>query len=415
MVVKSPWVTLALCLVTLCVGAPLAIGDTADGFARPRFMLLLLETESDRFTDQQEFVLYSSILTTVAAASDAVVIFESPDPDIPPTRAGKESLARSVNADSILHIIASGGFENLTVEYEAVDLLRRQTAGVGIIRPGFSVDYRVISVGLWSPLELLLRNEFQRVVDQTELTVEAKPGAMISGLPGREMRVGESGRLTVAVPSSSAYSLTAELPGHYRENASFFVSIDPVSVEFDLVQQPTYGVDLRFSSLQFPGVRFWYYAIPATLFVRSGITTQLYGFFPIDNSDRLLRKGSALSFLALDAGVYLLPPERLFRLYAGAGGYLRFVHSSLSELTLDSDAARGAMTMVLGGEYSTSRRWRFIFEYQPAYIFAPDPQHFIDLSFITNRFPDGEVPGFVLLDRAVLDLRNIYLGVRLDF
>lgn len=404
-----------LLALTAVASAQILPDDRLDALARPRFMLFVLEIEPDTMTDQQAFVLYSSLLTAAAASTDAVVILESPDADVPPLRAAREGLARAVNADSILHVIASGGFENLTVEFEAYDLLRGTPVWRDVIRPGFRVDFRVLTVGLWEPMEAALRDGFDRIVERTALTVTALPGTVVSGLPEGPITIDNSGRMDTSVPASSALVLSAALPGHYREEETIFVGIDPMVVAFTQIEQATFGIDVRISSLQFPGIRFWYYAIPGTFFLRGGIMTQYVGVFPIDNSERLFQTGSPLSFLSVDAGVYLTPAERAFRAYGGVGGYLRIVHPSVTEIARDRDAASGALTLTLGGEYAIGRQLRFLIEYEPALIFADDPQRFIDASFVRNRFPDGNVPGIVTLDRNVIDLRNVWLGVRWDF
>ncbi|MFP4510897.1 MAG: hypothetical protein ACLFNQ_12315 [Spirochaetaceae bacterium] len=413
-------ITRALFFVALFVTGVVASGqsfveDRRDALARPRFMLFVFEVEPDTMTDRQSFILYSSLLTAAAASTDSVVIVESPDASIPSSRAAREALARAVDADSILHVIASGGFENLTVEFEAYDLLRARAAWSDVIRPGFRIDFRVLTVGLWEPMETALHENFERIVEQTALTVSALPGSVISGLPGGDVRIGESGRFETTVPSSSSVVLSAELPGYYREKQAIFVSIDPVDVAFDQVEQAQMGVDVRLSSLQFPGTRVWYYAIPGTLYLRAGFMTQYLGVFPIDNSERLFQTGSALSFLSFDSGVYVTSAERQFRSFVGAGGYLRIAHPSLSGVSLDRDAAPAALTLTLGGEYAMSRRLQFLIEYEPALIFAGNPQRFINASFARNRFPDGRVPGLLTLDSNVVDLRNLFLGLRLDF
>ena len=418
--VTAEWIRLALPAILLFAVTVVASGqilpdDRLDALARPRFMLFVLEIEPDTMTDQQAFVLYSSLLTAAAASTDAVVMLESPDADVPPLRAAREGLARAVNADSILHVIASGGFENLTVEFEAYDLLRGTPVWRDVIRPGFRVDFRVLTVGLWEPMETALRDGFERIVERTALTILALPGSVITGLPGGAVTIAASGRLDTSVPSSSALVLSAALLGHYREEETVFIGIDPMVVAFDQIEQARFGVDLRLSSLQFPGARFWYYAIPGTLYLRAGVMTQYVGIFPIDNSERLFQTGAPLSFLSFDAGVYLTQAERRFRPFAGAGGYLRIVHPSLSEMSRDRDAAPGALTLTIGGEYALNRRLRFLIEYEPALIFAGDPQRYIDVSFVRNRFPDGDVPGLITLDRNVIDLRNVWLGLRLDF
>jgi hypothetical protein len=334
---------------------------------------------------------------------------------VPASSIAKEELAQSINADSWLHVIVSGGLSNLTLEVETFDMFRRQIFGEQIIRPGFVLDYRVLAAGLWDGIAQTLREEYQRVVNRTTLTITALPGTQIDGLPKKDTRVGEGGRLEVSVPSSSTFSLVANLRGHYQVRESVFVGIDPLELAFDQVETPSFGVDFRLSSLQFPGARFWYYPIPSEVFVRGGFMTQAVGFFPIDNTAKLVRAGSTLSLFELDGGLYLTPPEELFRFYAALGGYLRFVTPSLSEISLENDAAPAAITVSIGAEYSSSRRLRFFFEYQPAFILADDPDRFIDVSFIANRYPGGKVPGYLKLGWGLIDYRNLFTGARWDF
>ncbi|HTP59959.1 MAG TPA: hypothetical protein VMM82_13640, partial [Spirochaetia bacterium] len=136
--------------------------------------------------------------------------------------------------------------------------------------------------------------------------------------------------------------------------------------------------------------------------------------YPIDNAQSVLVTGSPLSFLSLDAGLYVLPAENLFRIYVAAGGYLRFSHPS-GYFGLDNDGAPGAITATVGAEYSPSRRVRFLLAYEPALILAPDPQKFVKISFVTNSYPSGQVPGYVVLPWGLIDLRNVYVGMRVDF
>ena len=408
-------------LAVLLLSAALGLGPARpavgqDALARPRYMLYLFDAEEDAFTEREEFLLYNAVLTETAAATDAVVVLESPDPEVPDERRAWESLARSVNADSWLRVVASGGFENLTVEVETYDLLRRELVAEEVIRPGFVVDYRIISAGIFEDVAGMLRDNYERIVDTTELTVEGLPGTSVSGLPGGPREIDDSGAISLSVPASSTYGLTAALRGHYPVDEELFLGVDPQTVSLEQVARPQFGLDLRIASLQFPGLRFWYYLpLPVDLFTRTGFTTQAIGLYPIDNSSRLVQAGSSLSRWSFDAGGYLTAPREFLRLYAGAGGFLRFVHPSLSELSLERDAAAGALTVFLGAEYSQSRRFRFFFEYEPAYIFADDPGRFIDVTFVRNRFPGDNPPGFVVLDSAVVDLRNLYIGARWDF
>ena len=75
-------------LAVLLLSAALGLGPARpavgqDALARPRYMLYLFDAEEDAFTEREEFLLYNAVLTETAAATDAVVVLESPDPEVP--------------------------------------------------------------------------------------------------------------------------------------------------------------------------------------------------------------------------------------------------------------------------------------------------------------------------------------------
>ncbi len=385
-----------------------------SSFGRPRSMIYLFTAEEGTLSPEQAFLLYNSVLAAVAGANKDVVILESPDPSVPRTKEGKEELARRVNADCWLSIVASGGFENLTVEASTFDIIRQATTGEEIIRPGFVVDSRTIARGFWDNIVTSIRTGYSRIVDYTKLTVHGRPGTELLGVPGGPYRIDSTGTLVQDIPYPAVFQLRARAPGTYDVEKPMTLGIDSMEVDLGQVSKPWIGIEASLSSLQFPAVRAWISVIPAQLFVRFGLSTNMIGLYPIDNAQALLIVGSPLSFVSLDAGVYILPAENLFRLFVAAGGYLRIAHPP-GYFGLDRDAAPGAATLTLGGEYSPSRRVRFVLAYEPAFIFAADPQKFVRLSFVTNSYPSGQVPGYVMLPWGLFDLRNFYLGVRVDF
>ena len=378
-------------------------------------MVYFFEAEQDTLTPPQKFVLYNSILAAAAEANRDVVLLESPDQSVPTTREGREELARRINADSWLSIVASGGFSNITIQAETFDILRQKTFGQEIIRPGFIVDYRTIATGFWDGISTAIRENYTRVVDLSSLTIRGRPGTELTGVPGGPYTIDASGTIVRQVPYPSAFSLRARIRGYYDVERPLFLGIDPLVIDLGQVAKPWFGAELNLSSLQFPGVRFWVSIIPASVFVRLGITTQLAGLYLIDNAPGLLITGAPLSYVELDAGLYLNPPDQLLRFYVAAGGYLRVTHPPAPDFRIDTEAAPGAITLSIGGEFSPSRRIRLIADYQPAFILASDPARFIALSFVPNSFPSGSVPGYVVLPWGLFDLRNIYLGVRMDF
>ena len=378
-------------------------------------MIYFFQAEQDTLSPMERFVLYNSVLAAAEEANPDVVILESPDQAVPSTQEGKEELARRINADCWLSVSESGGFANLTIQAETYDILRQQAFGAQVIRPGFVVDYRTISVGFWNNIVQTIKTSYSRIVDVTGFTVRGVPGTELVGVPGGPYRIDASGVLQQKIPYPSSFTMTARAGGYYEVQNPLFLGIVPLDLSLHQVAKPHFGAEVRLSSFQFPGVRFWWYPIPAELFVRLGITTQLFGFYPIDNSPSVVVVGAPLSQVELDAGLYISPAENLLRFFVGAGGYLRISHPPAPTFAIDTGGAPGAVMLSLGLEYSPWHRVRFVVEYQPAFIFASDPQQFINVTFVANSFPSGQVPGYVILPWGVFDLRNLYLGLRMDF
>jgi hypothetical protein len=389
-------------------------GGALSAFGRPRYMIFLFEAEEGTLSAQESFVLYNSILAAVAQANADVVILESPDVVVPRTKEGKEELARRIDADSWLHVVASGGFGNLTVEASTFDILKQETIGEHIVRPGFVVDFRVVARGLWDDISASIEGGYERIVDTSTLTVKGRPGTKLEGAPGGPYEIGAEGIVALELPYPSVFALKAKAPGAYDEARHVSLGIEAIELDLGQVMKPRFGVEASLSGLQFPAMRLWASIVRAKAFARLYLSTQMIGLYPLDNAASIVQTGSPLSLAGLDAGLYVLPPERLFRLFVAAGGYLRISHPA-GFFGLDKDLAIGAATLSLGGEYSPSRRLRFVASYDPAYVFADDPGKFVERSFAANSYPSGEVPGYVFLENGLLDLRNFHIGVRLDF
>jgi hypothetical protein len=418
--VRAAIIGVALCACACGAGAQASQPGTGAAsetsvYGRPRFMLYLFEAESGSVSSTERFILYNSILTAAAQANPDVVVMESPDSTVPDTVEGRKELARRVNADCWLSASETGGLSNLTIQVETYDILRDQAFGTQVIRPGFVVDYRAISAGFWDELTAAIKGSYARVVDRTPLKVTGVPGTELSGIPGGPFHIGPDGAFEQEIPYPSSFTLTARAAGYYDAEQALSVGITPLSVALPQEAEPSLGVELRLSSFQFPGARLWWYVIPAEVFARLGITTELFGFYPIDNTPNVFVTGAPLSLLELDAGLYISPAESFLRFFLGIGGYLRICHPPAPRFGLDTDGAPGAVTASLGLEYSPWRKLRFVVEYEPALILASNPQQFINVTFVPNSFPSGSVPGYIVLPWGLLDLRNLYLGLRLDF
>jgi hypothetical protein len=391
-----------------------AEGGTLSAYGRPRYMIFLFEPEKGTLSAQESFVLYNSILAAVSEANRDVVILESPDAAVPRTKEGKEELARRVDADSWLYVAASGGFANLTVEASTFDILKQETIGEHMVRPGFVVDFRVMARGFWNDIAASIKDGYERIVDTSVLEVRGRPGTKLEGAPGGPYEIGAEGSASLELPYPSVFVLKARASGAYDVEKPVSLGIEAQEVDLKQVTKPRFGVELSLSGLQFPEMRLWVSIVRAEIFARLSLSTQMIGLFPLDNTASLVQTGSPLSFVGLDAGLYVLPPERLLRLFVAAGGYLRISHPE-GYFGLDSSLAPAAATLSLGFEYSPSRRLRFVASYDPAYVFASDPRKFIERSFAANAYPSGEVPGYVVLESGLLDLRGFCIGARLDF
>jgi hypothetical protein len=276
------------------------------------------------------------------------------------------------------------------------------------------VDYRVIARGFWDDIVASIAGGYERIVDTSVLEVRGRPGTRLEGAPGGPYEIGAEGEASLELPYPSVFVLKARSPGAYDVERPVSLGIEAMKVDLGQVSKPRYGVEASLSGLQFPELRLWVSIIRAEVFARLSLSTQMIGLFPLDNAASLVQTGSPLSFVGVDAGLYVLPPERLFRLFVAAGGYLRISHPA-GYFGLDSGMASGAATLSLGCEYSPSRRLRFVASYDPAYVFAADPRKFIERSFAANAYPSGSVPGYVVLESGLLDLRGFCIGARLDF
>jgi len=414
----------ALSLAALAAAAQGAAAATAppaaaaapgafESYGRPRYMIYFFEAEEGAFSAEESFVLYNSILAAVAQANPDVVVVESPDIGAPRTKEGKEELSRRVDADAWLHVIASGGFENLTINASTFDILKQETIGDIVIRPGFVVDFRVIARGFWDDIVQAIGGGYERIVETSILTARGLPGTLLEGPPGGPYAIGEDGAAALVLPSPSVFKLRASLPGHYEVERHVSLGIESLELDLDQVKKPRFGVEASLEGLQFPAARLWVSIVRAEVFARLSLATQMAGFFPLDNAASIVQTGSPLSFVGADAGLYVLPPERYLRPFVALGGYLRISHPQ-GYFGLDK-IAPGAATLSLGCEYSPSRRLRFVASYDPAWLFCADPAKFIETSFAVNSYPSGQVPGYVFLEGAVLDLRCFHIGARLDF
>ncbi|TVQ26755.1 MAG: hypothetical protein EA382_04905 [Spirochaetaceae bacterium] len=408
-------------LTALCV--PSAGAQTADAlgiesFARPRRLIYLFEVEPGSMSTFDAFLLYNSILTTVAGSNDAVVVVESPDLEVPRTQEGREELARRVDADSWLNVYVAGGLVDLTVRGELYDMVLQRVVSEQTVRPGFPVTQRTLTRGFWQPFSDAIGAGFEPIVDAGDVVIVGRPGTALSGLPGGPYRIGSGGRLELVLPTPATYAVSAVAPGFVPVTRALYLSDE--AVVLDLVQLPVYrfAIDLHASSFQFPGAQVRYHLVPGRWFVRGGVTTQLLGVNFVPNQPLVSIGRSKLSVLSFDGGTVIGGVDQFLRYVVAAGGFVRFRHDPLG---LESDSSYGGLHLSAGIEIApwttepVLRSLRLFADYRPTLALTDDPTGFLERSFPWNAFPGGSVPGLFAVAGGVLDLRDLYAGIRILF
>ena len=381
-------------------------------FQRPRRMIYFFRATEDEFTPVDRFVLYSSVLMAVGNANPNVVVLESPDPEVPETEAGKHELARVINADAWLYVNATGGMENIRVEVETFDILTLEVKGRTVIEPGFPLDHRQLSRGFWDALVETVSTSYGAVMDTLEVTVRGLPGTQVTGLTAVPLKIEEQGLLTLTLPNPATYTMLAQAPGYYPKEITFYLGYESMSMDLEQSRAARFAVDTYLNNLQFLGARFWFFPIPATLYLRLGVTAYALGLYLVDGTPSIVA-GNPLTWVGLDTGVFFIRPGGSVRLYAGAGAFLRIVHAV--GLFGFEPTAPGGFEGTLGLEASPWISPRFFVEYAPVLYLSPDPAEFRRRTFPTSLYPGGVVPGYLFLEGAILDYRNVSVGIRFSW
>jgi len=374
-------------------------------FARPRRMIYYFQADPEEFNSFDRSVLYRSVLMAVGSANPNVVLLESPESEVPATQQGMEELARQIDADCWLRVSLTGGMANARIEVETFDILKQQRFGAQVIEPGYPLDYRTVSNGFWDSVTNTIRTDYGAVVDTLRVTVEGVPGTRVAGLGSKELVLGEGGALEITLPNPATYTIDAVAPGFYPVKRTFYLGYDALVEKLDQVRAARFGVDVDMNALQFPGARFWYFPVPATLYVRGGFTTYAIGMYFINSTPSILR-GNPLTRLEAGAGWFFSPPGRNIRLYAGGDLGLRIAHG-VGDFGIDPYAPVAA-DITAGIEYSPGVHLRFFAEYSPTVYYTPDSAQFRLVSF-----PGGEaVPGYLFFQGYSVDIRSFRVGIR---
>ncbi len=378
-------------------------------FYRSRRMIFFFETLDAKLSEHDRFLLYSSALAAAGGANEDVILLESPLDTVPAGLEEKHTAARTIDADSWLYIRVSGGLKDIRIQAETYDILKKEIIGARTIEPPFGIDERALVRGIWDELTAVIHEEYHKVVDKTEILFEGVPGTRIRGLPEVKPVIGESGTISVSLPSPGSYSYTAVLPGYYPEAGTFYLGIEGEKIDLAQMRSPKFSLDIFLSNFQFPGVFFAYFPIPGRLSVGGGIVTQAAALYLVDDSVPLI-DSNPISILTAGLHLYFDTPIERFRGYGGIGGFIRILHSN-TVFGLESTAPGGA-DFSLGFEFRLSRNIRIFGQYNPAYYYSPYPEQFISLAFPDRYYDGGSVPGFVFFTRGGIDFLRFSGGIK---
>lgn len=391
-------------------------------FQRQRRMLFLFDAPED-FSEYEKFFIYNSVLAAISRASPEVVILESEEVEVPAVFEDRQLLVRESDADSWVFVQVQGDRSNTTFYYETFDLLTLTTYGETTIETGLRIDLRTISRGTqWDGLAKTIRDNYFYLIDREDVSINAPPGAVITGLSSDEIIIDESGNTVVSLFNPAIYNYHVDLNGHYSIEEEFYLGFTEFDLEIDPIPTINFALELSFNSFQFLGFQAYWYPVPANWFVGLGFTTYSLGLYLVNDTPDLVRS-NPLTTIKLQSGIYLFDEINLLRPYISLGAGLRIVHIPDDPDTTAEDgifeinkATPLEISLALGVELSLDDRFVRVFaEYVPVMFISSDIEEFRDASFLNYLYSSNEIPGYTFLENLAFDFRNFAVGMRFTF
>jgi hypothetical protein len=400
----------ALILALLALGLLRAEAQEPQPGEETRRLLLLFETAADaKLSQQEQLMLYESLLVQVGNASRKVAILEARGRRLPASDADRSKLARSLGGDSWLRVTVSGDLSSLGVAASSYDLLVSQTV--------FQLDFRKpltrgavdLERGFWSEVLTATADYYSQAAAAKSLPGEvvfrALPGTKIAVAGAQSLLADMEGQASMRVQLPLTLSVRARRQGFYPLEQKFYVSQELTTLELEQKRGTRFAFDFYLNNVVFPGFEFLYFPMPNFLFVRGGFTTYLAGLIFSGDRDQSLFLSETLNLLDLGAAVYLNDADRNLRAYAGLGGFLRLV-TAKGYFGLEP-IAPGGLQAILGIEYSRRLKQRFYLEFDPLMYFTSDTQ-----LLIASFPPEQKLVGYAFFDRVAFYFLNLRLGFR---
>ena len=407
------WILVAV----LALAAVQAYGEAGDVDSGPRRRLIVFFEPSPSFSAVDARLIYESLIAVLKRSDPNLIILEYDSFGIPPDEPARVAATRERDADGWLAVTADGSMDDVRLHASSHDILRNVTDDTVLSPPDRPVPYRFIEQAYWFPLTERRDQWTPPPADRVSLVVRAPPGTVLFGITADPIPVGDTGVVETAIDPPAALEIRGETPGHLPIERSVYIQYDPVTVELDPVAYNRWAVDVRLAGFQFPGIRAAWFPRPATIYVRTGITTYTAGLYlvnedPSGTTPNLLQS-NPLSLATVRAGMFFRPPDRTLRPYAELGPFLRLSHDG-APATLDPVAPWGIGGAV-GLEYALLPRVRLFAEYEPLAYVPHSVDDFLSVSFPAGYYSGRRVPGYLVTDTVAVDMRNTALGVRFLF
>ncbi len=399
---------LALALLALpwCAGAQ----EPVPGEETRRLLLCFELAPGAKFSQQEQLLLYESLLVKVGSVSRKVALLEAPGRKPPASDAARSTLARSLGGDSWLRVQVSGDMSSAGVAVSSYDLLVSEIVYQFELRKSLARGAAELQRGFWNEVLQATSEYYSQAAAAKslpgEVVFQALPGTKIAVAGAPSLLADAEGQARMQVQLPLTLSIRARHQGFYPLENKYYVTQELTTLELNQARGTRFAFDFYLNNAIFPGFEFCWYPLPNTVFLRAGFTTYLAGLlFSGDSQSAGLFVSKTLNLLDLAAGAYLNDADRSLRAYAGLGGFLRLVTAS-GYFGLEP-IAPGGLQAFLGIEYSRRLKQRFYLEFDPLLYFTSDTQ-----LLIASFPPEQKLAGYAFFDRVAFYFLNLRLGFR---
>jgi hypothetical protein len=359
--------------ILLLLGLIISVFSFAQVSGKPeetRRLLLFFEVlPGSDFSEEEQALLYETLLIKLADASPRVAPKDFGNSYIPPSDTEKTDAAEQMEADSWLHIVVSGNFASCTLAVRLLDMLTGQIALDKTVEKTYRRGARDLQRENWEdftgPIAEYYLTALSKDINRGTLYFEALPGTRIQGSAWKRLKVAKDGQTSTDVPLPATLPYRAIKPGYLPVEGQIYMDQTEKIVSLPQEQGARFGFDLYLNNLTFPGFDFIYFFVPDSVFGKVGMLTYLLGI-DLDDGDRdegNVFVSHTLSHCNLSLGFYLNAPDRYVRPYVSVGAFWRIITAS-GYWGLEPIAPFGAQP-TFGIEYSRLPNRKIYLDFSP--------------------------------------------------